>query len=86
MQNAISALKSNYPLCVTNYQHKVKGIFGRSILNATHVEITYNKGRDLFDIYCYKMNTSKSIEPTNEKRVDGVFVEDLKKEIALLVK
>jgi hypothetical protein len=79
MTLATQILKSTYPKYIINGENSIKGIYGNR-----QIEITYDKGKDLFNLYAFNLNVTKSIYPTKEERIDGVFIEDLKNAIEVL--
>lgn len=76
MNQVIQILNSTNPKMVISGENLMKGIYG-----TRQVHVTYDKSHDLFNLYAFNLNVSKSINPTKEARIEGVFIEDLKKEI-----
>ena len=76
MIQATQILKSTNPKTIISGTNKVTAIYG-----VRQIQVTYDKGHDLFNLYAFNLNVSKSVYPTKESKIEGVFIEDLKKEI-----
>jgi hypothetical protein len=76
MIQATQILNSTNPKMIVKGENSIKGIYG-----VRQIQVTYDKGNDLFNLYAFNLNATKSVYPTKEIKIEGVFIEDLKKEI-----
>ncbi len=76
MTQATQIIKSTNPKLIVKGENSITAIYGQR-----QIKVTYDKAHDLFNLYAFNLNALKSVYPTKEKKIDGVFIEDLNKEI-----
>jgi hypothetical protein len=73
MKTAENIIRTTGPETIVKGENMVKGIYGKR-----QVVVSYDKSKDLFNVWDFTLNGANF---TKEEKVNGVFIEQLRKTV-----